>query len=235
MTVRIAVVGGTGRFGSAIARAVADAGHHTIIGSRSAERACNMAAFLGAQTQAGAAVEGALNADAVRAAEVAVLAVPATGHADILRAVAQAGRARVFVDTCVCHHPRRTGVWQAPAEGSAAERARRLLPRSAAVASALHCVPAAALRDPAHMPAGHVPYCADGEGAADAASALLDLLGLESVHAGGLHASGALEHLAVLLGALADVQGILPGVRFLGLERKAPGGKDPVAHSGPRP
>ncbi len=155
---RIAVVGGTGRFGSAVARAIADAGHHTIIGSRSAARACNMAALLGAQTQSGAAVEGALNHDAVRAAEVAVLAVPASGHANILRAIARDGHARVFVDTCVCHHPRRPGVWQAPPEGSAAERARRLLPRSAAVASALHCVPAGAWRYPERTPVGHVPY-----------------------------------------------------------------------------
>lgn len=221
MWVRIAVVGGTGRFGSALARALADAGHHTIIGSRSALRACNMAGLLGAQAQSAAVVEGALNPDAVRAAEIVLVAIPAQGHAAILRQLALHGAGRVFIDTCVCHDARQAGVWRRPREGSAAARARRLLPPNAAVAATLHAVPAAALRYPERTPVGHVPYCADTDGAADAAATVLRILGLTPLAAGGLHAAGALEHLAVLCGALADAHGRHPGVRFLGLEADA--------------
>jgi len=56
--VRIAVVGGTGSFGRALARRLAEADYEVVIGSRDAERAAEIAAELG--------VEGATNADACR-------------------------------------------------------------------------------------------------------------------------------------------------------------------------
>jgi hypothetical protein len=216
--VRVAVIGGTGRFGSALVRALAEAGHHTIIGSRSAERAVNMAAVLGAQTQSAAVVEGALNPDAARAAEVVLLAVPGPGQARVVQSIADASGGRVVVDTCVCHHPRRPGVWSRPRDGSAAARVRRLLPRSAAVAATLHAVPASALRHPERFPLGHVLFCAEDQGGTDGVRSLLEALRLEGLPAGGLEVAAALEHLAVLLTAFSETHGApAAGVRFLGL------------------
>ena len=57
---RVAVVGGTGSFGLALAKRLAEAGYDVVIGSRDAERAAAAAATVG--------VEGATNADACRAA-----------------------------------------------------------------------------------------------------------------------------------------------------------------------
>ena len=67
---RIAVVGGTGDFGLALARRLVDAGDYVVIGSRDAERARAKAA------EAGAAA-GASNADAVGGVDLVVLAVKA--------------------------------------------------------------------------------------------------------------------------------------------------------------
>jgi 8-hydroxy-5-deazaflavin:NADPH oxidoreductase len=67
--VKVAVVGGTGSFGTALAKRLAEAGYEVVIGSREAERARSIASELG--------VEGATNADAVRAAELVVLATNA--------------------------------------------------------------------------------------------------------------------------------------------------------------
>ena len=66
---RIAVVGGTGSFGQALARRLAAAGYDVVIGSRDAERAAEAAAGLG--------VEGATNGDACRGADLVVLATKA--------------------------------------------------------------------------------------------------------------------------------------------------------------
>src|SRR5207302_9040750 len=64
---KIAVVGGTGDFGLALAQRLAEAGDHVVVGSRDAERARAKAA------EAGAA-GGATNADAVRGVDLGALA-----------------------------------------------------------------------------------------------------------------------------------------------------------------
>jgi 8-hydroxy-5-deazaflavin:NADPH oxidoreductase len=69
--VKIAVIGGTGSFGLALARRLRAAGYDVVIGSRDAERAATAARELG--------VEGATNADAARTADLVVLATKADG------------------------------------------------------------------------------------------------------------------------------------------------------------
>jgi hypothetical protein len=67
--VRVAIVGGTGPFGRALAIRLREAGDEVVVGSRDATRAAAAAAELG--------VEGAENADAVRGADLVVLATKA--------------------------------------------------------------------------------------------------------------------------------------------------------------
>ena len=81
----IAVLGGSGELGSALARRWAQAGYPVIIGSRSADRAIEAAAQIGQQ------VRGAENIEAARAAEVIVVAVPYSNHAQILEAIKPGG------------------------------------------------------------------------------------------------------------------------------------------------
>ena len=66
---RVAVVGGTGSFGVALARRLAEAGYEVVIGSRDAARAAEAAAGLG--------VDGATNEEACRGADLVVLATKA--------------------------------------------------------------------------------------------------------------------------------------------------------------
>jgi NADPH-dependent F420 reductase len=67
--VRVAVLGGTGSFGKALARRLAMAGYDVVIGSRDAGRAAEAGGELG--------VDGATNADACRDADLVVLATKA--------------------------------------------------------------------------------------------------------------------------------------------------------------
>jgi hypothetical protein len=80
--VRIAVLGGTGSFGRALARRLAEAGEEVVVGSRDAERAAEAAAELG--------VEGATNADACRGADLVVLATKAEAALDTARELSDA-------------------------------------------------------------------------------------------------------------------------------------------------
>ncbi len=74
---RIALVGGTGSFGRALAARLAAAGYDVVIGSRDAERAAAVGSELG--------VEGATNDDACRAADLVVLATKADAAVDTAR------------------------------------------------------------------------------------------------------------------------------------------------------
>ena len=74
---KVAVVGGTGGFGTALALRLREAGYEVVIGSRDEERARAAARELG--------VEGATNADAARAADLVVLATKADGALDTAR------------------------------------------------------------------------------------------------------------------------------------------------------
>jgi len=79
--VRVAIVGGTGKFGRALAARLCET-DDVVIGSRDLERARETAAELG--------VEGAANDDAVRGADLVVLAVKATTALETARGLRDA-------------------------------------------------------------------------------------------------------------------------------------------------
>lgn len=76
---KIALIGGTGSFGTAIAVRLRKAGYAVVIGSRDAERARAAAAELG--------VEGATNEEAAGAADLVVLTTKADGAVETARSL----------------------------------------------------------------------------------------------------------------------------------------------------
>ena len=74
---KVAVVGGTGSFGQAVAKRLVDAGIEVVIGSRDAERAREAAAPLGAA--------GATNEEAVADVDLVLLAVKAEAAVETAR------------------------------------------------------------------------------------------------------------------------------------------------------
>jgi 8-hydroxy-5-deazaflavin:NADPH oxidoreductase len=79
---RVAIIGGTGSFGRALAERLRTLGEDVVIGSRDASRAKEIAAVIG--------VEGAANEDAVQGADLVVLAVRSNAALETARALAPA-------------------------------------------------------------------------------------------------------------------------------------------------
>ena len=78
---KVALVGGTGSFGLALAKRIAESGYDVVIGSRDAARAAEAAGGLGE------GVSGAANADACRSSDLVVLATKAEATVDTARAL----------------------------------------------------------------------------------------------------------------------------------------------------
>jgi 8-hydroxy-5-deazaflavin:NADPH oxidoreductase len=134
--VKVAVVGGTGDFGLALARRLAEAGDNVVIGSRDAERAQTKA------VEAGAAA-GASNAAAVAGVDLVVLAVKA--DAALLTAAELADALGETPVLSVASELRFTGGRAYPSDElrSLAERTQELL--RGPVTAGLHSLAAASL------------------------------------------------------------------------------------------
>ena len=139
---RIAVLGGTGSFGRALAaRLVALGEDDVVIGSRDAARAQGTARDLG-----GVRVEGAANGDAVRGADLAVLAVKADAALATASEIAgPLGRTPLLSVASAIEFRKGLGAWPDPDALSLAERIQQVV--AAPVAAGLHSIAAANLDD----------------------------------------------------------------------------------------
>ncbi len=200
---RIGIVGGTGKEGSGLGARWAAAGHEILIGSRDPERARAKAAELAARARV-ARVIGMSNADAVRAADVVVLAVPASGLRTTLPDVRDACRGKIVISAVV---PLTFGggrLFTPPAQGSSAEEAQEILGPEARIVAAFHHIAAHELQAGDHPIECDLLLCG---GDAEAKKAVTDLgasIGLRAVDAdaGALTNAGPLEGIAAVLATI---------------------------------
>lgn len=145
---RIAVVGGTGPQGKGLGYRFARGGHDVVLGSRSAERAAEVATEVADRLVgvAGAgAVTAATNEDACAGAEVVLLAVPYDGHDELVASLPLAGKVVVSCVNPLAFDKRGAhGLVVDHGAGSAAESAQRLQPEATLV-GAFHHVSAVTL------------------------------------------------------------------------------------------
>jgi NADPH-dependent F420 reductase len=225
MARRIAILGGTGAEGSGLAYRWAKAGEQVLIGSRDAGRAAETAKQLRERIGGAAQIEGMDNASAAAAGDVAVLTVPFTGAATLLKQLKNAWKpGTVVIDTTVPlaatvggAATRMLGVWQ----GSAAEQTRELLPSGVSLAAALQNLGAASLASEGPVDCD-VLVCSDDEKAKQVASELVNKIpGARALNGGKLENSRIVESLTALLIGLNmryKVHGA--GIRFTGLSLK---------------
>ena len=113
----LAIIGGTGTQGAALAARFARAGVAVIIGSRDAPRAATAAAALNAKLGANN-ITGASNREATANADVVLLSIPYDGMQPILADIREAAQGKVVVNIASALDPERKSRAKLPAAGS---------------------------------------------------------------------------------------------------------------------
>jgi NADPH-dependent F420 reductase len=203
---RIAVLGGTGDFGLALAQRLLAAGEDVVIGSRDADRAREKAAEVGA--------DGAANEDAVRGADLVVLAVKAEAALATAESLAAAIGDTPVLSVASELRFTKEGVFPTGDERSIAERMQDLL--RAPVAAGLHSLAAASL---AHGKAdGDALVCGDDDRAKELALELAaKVVSGRALDAGPLASARALEGMTAVIVNLNRRYKGHAGVRIVGL------------------
>ncbi|MBP8231664.1 NADPH-dependent F420 reductase [Rhizorhabdus sp.] len=190
-TPSIAIVGGTGKLGAAIAYRLGRAGYRVILGSRDPARAAATAGELG--------VEAAdSNADAATAGDIVIVAVPFAAQDATLAEIAPHVAGKIVVDTTVPLVPPKVMRVQMPPEGSAAVRAAGLLGEGVRLVSAFHNVAAHKLASDADIGCDVLVF-GDDKDARGEVVALADAMGLRGLHGGALVNSAAAEAMTSIL------------------------------------
>ena len=205
---RVAILGGTGSFGRALAARLAAAGEDEIvIGSRDRERAREAAAELG--------VAGDTNEEAVGQADLVVLAVKADGALDTARAVARAlGSTPLLSVASAISVERGVGALPDPDARSLAERVQEVV--DAPVTAGLHSIAAANL-DQA-PPDEDALICGDDRRAKELALELAArVVAGRALDAGPLASARALEGLTAVIVNLNRRYKAHAGIRVSGI------------------
>jgi NADPH-dependent F420 reductase len=211
----IGIIGGTGDLGSGLAKAWAAVGHKVVIGSRSRERADNVAAELGN------GVSGDTNVGAARAADIVVLAVPFASHDATIEEIRPVVQGKIVVDAAVPLVPPKVSVVQLPEGGSAAQIAQRLLGDDVRVVSAFHNVGATKLHKGGRADCDVLVFSDDKE-ARDIVIRLAGAVATRGVGGGALANSTAAEALtSVLIWINRQYKVSGAGISITGLEGAA--------------
>jgi NADPH-dependent F420 reductase len=206
--VRIAIIGGTGPFGRALAIRLKEAGYEVVIGSRDSGRAAAAGSELG--------VDGAANADAARAADLVVLAANADAALETARELRSAiGRTPVL---SVASELRFTSAGVLPAEESTSIAERMQAELEAPIVAGLHSLAASNLGAD-QQPDEDALVCGDDAQAKALALALAErITSGRALDAGPLASARALEGLTAVIVNLNKRYRGHAGFRVTGLE-----------------
>jgi NADPH-dependent F420 reductase len=175
----VAIVGGTGNLGGALALRLAAPGVRIIIGSRDAEKAKKAVEILKPNLRAGEIV-GMTNQDSIRGADYVVVAVPYEGHAQMVQDLKGQVAGKVIIDTVV---PLNKGKPFVPPAGSALQEAQQILGDEAPVVGALHNISAVDLAD-VDSPLGDVLVCGDKSEAKEKVMEIIRRIGARAFDGG---------------------------------------------------
>ena len=197
----IAILGGTGPQGSGLALRLAKAGKNVIIGSRSAERAAEIARKLEADHRGlTGKIFGEDNISAVkRAHEFVFLAVPFSGHAATLTEISPYIGDKCLIDLVVPLAQGNPRQMDMPPEGSATEQALAILGPDATVVGALHNVSATVLADLDHGINCDILVCGNKLAESKKVCELIREFGTEAYYCGPAESARCIESLTSIL------------------------------------
>ena len=193
----IAVIGGTGGMGSALAWCWGRAGYKIFIGSRNAEKAELAAEKL--NTTLGLNIASGLsNQEAASVVEIIVLTVPFANHEAIVDEIAVAAQGKIVVDTTVPLVPLKVSRGQLPEGGSVAKKTQERLGKNVRVVSAFQTIAAAELAKDKKLE-DEVLVCGNNVEARTCVISLVEAAGLKGWHAGPIDNSVVSESLIPVL------------------------------------
>ena len=216
MVIKVAVLGGTGKEGSGLARRWATNGYHVIIGSRDAERAANAAAEMNEEL-GGEYMSGMANPDAAEAADIVVVSVPYGAHAPTIEGVKDKLSGKVLVDVTVPTPFPQTVI--VPEGKAAALEAKAIVGDDVKVVSAFQNVSAGKLKKLGTEVDTDVLVTSDDADAKKDVIALVEAAGMRGIDAGPLANAVAAEALTAVLyyvNKTYKVRGA--GIRITGVE-----------------
>jgi NADPH-dependent F420 reductase len=214
----IAVIGGTGPQGKGLGYRFAKSGHDVIVGSRSDHRANEAAAEIEARKVLGS-VRGATNDKAAEAADLVLLAVPWSGHDELVAELAPRLAGKTVIS---CVNPlgfdKRGPFGLDLGPTSAAETAQRLLPDSRVVGAFHHLSAATLISDVDVLAHEDVLVCGDD---ANAKLQVIELAaavtGRPGIDAGGLRLARQLEPLTAVLISVNKKYKVRSGLALVGV------------------
>ncbi|GAB5489998.1 MAG: NADPH-dependent F420 reductase [Phototrophicaceae bacterium] len=215
----IAVLGGTGKEGSALAMRWAINGYKVIIGSRSAEKAETVAREINEALE-GDYVTGKSNEEASAEAGIVVLSVPYKVHAKTLESVAPQLDGKILIDITVPISPPAVSTVTVPNGMSAAQEAQALLGDGVRVVSAFQNVSYVKIKNPDTYVDCDVLVSGDDQAAKDDVILLIEGAGMRGVDVGPLANAIVAESLTPVLLYINKKYGAHgAGIRITGLDK----------------
>jgi NADPH-dependent F420 reductase len=205
----IAIIGGTGSLGSALAFRWGQFGYKIILGSRNEEKAKLSAGKLNNLLDKESAI-GMSNRDAANTAEIIVLTVPFSNHNAIVDEIMEVAQGKIVVDTTVPLVPPKVSRVQLPEGGSVARLTQEKLGENVRVVSAFQTIAAAELAKEASNASlscvndhssleNEVLVCGNNVEARSCVISLVEAAGLKGWHAGPIDNSVVSESLTPVL------------------------------------
>jgi 8-hydroxy-5-deazaflavin:NADPH oxidoreductase len=160
---KIAILGGSGRFGKGLCFRWSK-NHEIIIGSRDENKALQTAGSFAAEIQKFSIdrpIIGMSNREAVQKAEIIVLSLPFDHLLPLINEMKSFFDSKIVLSPVVPMIKKEVFLFAPPPEGSAALAIRSTLPASCRLVAALHTIPAARMKDPGKKLEGDVVVCGD--------------------------------------------------------------------------
>lgn len=215
----IALIGGTGKEGNALAFRLAKAGVNIIIGSRDAAKGDNAAREMNARLGS-TNVTGTSNRDAAAKAEIVLLSVPFDGMKPILDDLREAVQNKIVINISSSLDPERKSRAKPPAAGSVTAEVQQFFGDTAKVVCAFQNISPEKLESVDEKIDTDVIVCGGDKAVRETVIELIRRIGIDAFDGGVLANAVAVEAMTAILIAINIKHKIRgAGIRITGVPR----------------